>query len=148
MTPTSPNTLDHQDQKPSFLPTPQITPISKKAPLELLLVIQKADLSYDFRILPQMRSESDICNLSLHDFFSVYSQVSGAPLQDLTCLTFTFLFAENVMVVWKDDEESWSLLKKAVRTLSILGRKRGVSQTEFHIVVDIGDKRQKKEEAL
>ena len=52
------------------------------------------------------------------------------------------------MVVWKDDEESWALLKKAVRTLSILGRKRGVSQTEFHIVVDIGDKRQKKEEVL
>jgi hypothetical protein len=148
MTPTSPNTLDPEDQKPSFLPTPQITPNSKKAPLELLLVIQKVDLSYDFRSLPQMRSASDICNPSLHDFFSVYSQVSGAPLQDLTCLTFTFLFAENVMVVWKDDEESWALLKKAVRTLSILGRKRGVSETEFHIVVDIGDTRRKKEEVL
>jgi len=105
----------------------------------LVLVLEKSDGSYnDDDPLPH----THLRDSNVNEFFSLVAEISNKPLDSLHCLTFTFMFAplSNQRVIQKGDEAEWSKLKKKVLFLFNINRIR-MDDTEFQLVVEIGDKR-------
>jgi len=104
----------------------------------LVLVLEKADGSYnDDDPLPH----THLRDSNVNEFFSLVAKISNKALDSLDCLTFTFMFAlGNERVVHKGDEAEWNKLKKKAQFLFTLYRTR-LDETEFQLVVEIGDKK-------
>lgn len=128
--PWSPESSFNRSTAPSPAPNRQ----------RLVLVTQGADGRFD------MRGESTLSalhfrNSSVFEFFDLYSAKSKASFESLTCLTFTFLFAQGEdMVVHRGDVAQWKRLKDLARLLFKLHSNRKPNTTEFEVTVEIGDK--------
>lgn len=106
----------------------------------LVLVTQGADRRFDLGNEGTL-SALQFRNSSVFEFFDLYSRKSKASFENLTCLTFTFLFAEGEdMVVHRGDVAQWKKLKELARLLFMLHSNRKPNKTEFEVTIEIGDK--------
>ena len=126
----TPSEASHQNGVPS--------PAAKPIPQRLFLIIQKSDFKFDIR---NPISSAQLRDSSVSEFFELYSQNSGVPLEALNSLKFWFTFArgKDTAVVHKGDEEAWRELRELATTLFPIERERHPDQVDFKIVVEIED---------
>jgi hypothetical protein len=158
MTPTSPTlsigTLTHERQRarskspaenklrsppPLFSPLP----IRSGSHPEIFLTLQDKNKRYD---VDNPVPASRLSDSSLSNFLGLVAQRSNIPFHDITCLTFSLIFAENSIsdidkVVHKDNEEEWEGLKEKIRRSYLICKRKNVMKNKktFEILVDIGD---------
>lgn len=145
---TSVSSIDITSHNPSTSPGPEPNNTSsvplvpnRQARLtrqRLVLVLEDANGSLDDdNPLPA----THLGDSNVTGFFALVSEISKKPLESLDCLTFTFIFAPgNERVVEKGDEKEWNKLKKKALLLFKLYRTRS-DESEFQLVVEIGDKK-------
>ena len=109
----------------------------------LLFILQKAGGGFDYD-LKRAPTLADVNRFSIDEFFSLYAERSGTPLEAIDCLTFTFTFAEgNDMVVHRRDQEAWETLQFSSENLFILHKRKTAksgNRMNFPVNVEIGDK--------
>ncbi|CZR58530.1 uncharacterized protein PAC_08422 [Phialocephala subalpina] len=104
----------------------------------LVLVLQNSATELDFDYENTL-SSLHLRELSVSQFFLLYSQRANVPLPD--CLTFTFMFAPGIRtVIPQGDEAAWSKMVKKTKDMFKFQKHRKPKMVEFEIFVEIGDK--------
>jgi hypothetical protein len=114
---------------------------------QLSFIIQSSDQKLDMDIR-NMLSLDQFRSSNVFEFFDLYSEKANVSSEVLSCLTFTFVFANcQDMVVHRGDVEQWKSLKELTKLLFTLHRKRNRKTTNFRVAIEIGDKTMGTEDA-
>jgi hypothetical protein len=106
----------------------------------VVLIIQKSngqlDLDYENGI-----SYSQLKTSSVDEFFKLFSEKSGEPLDLLDSLVFNFLFAReraNDMTVQQGNEVEWRKLKELISMMFAWKSHKKPAQKDFKVLIEIG----------